>query len=66
LTQLASRTRRPGLDRHQLQRNLPLDRSYAYNNDGEGVNAYVIDTGILTTHWEFQGRASAIYDFDRG
>ncbi len=28
------------------------------------MNAYVIDTGILTTHWEFQGRASAIYDFD--
>jgi subtilisin family serine protease len=27
-----------------------------------GVNAYVIDTGILTTHWEFQGRAFAIYD----
>jgi subtilisin family serine protease len=28
------------------------------------VNAYVIDTGILTTHWEFGGRASAIYDFE--
>jgi subtilisin family serine protease len=26
------------------------------------VNAYVIDTGILTTHWEFNGRASSIYD----
>jgi subtilisin family serine protease len=52
-----------GLDRIN-QRNLPLDRLYAYNNEGEGVNAYVIDTGILTTHWEFQGRASAIYDFD--
>nr|CBM43237.1 serine protease [uncultured organism] len=52
-----------GLDRIN-QRSLPLDKSYAYHNDGQGVNAYVIDTGILTTHWEFQGRASAIYDFD--
>ena len=53
-----------GLDRIN-QRNLPLDQRYTYNNDGQGVNAYVIDTGILTTHWEFQGRAFAIYDFDR-
>jgi subtilisin family serine protease len=52
-----------GLDRIN-QNTLPLDRSYAYVNDGEGVNAYVIDTGILPTHWEFQGRASAIYDFE--
>lgn len=52
-----------GLDRIN-QRNLPLDRLYTYDHDGEGVNAYVIDTGILTTHWEFQGRASNIYDFD--
>ena len=26
------------------------------------VNAYIIDTGILPTHWEFRGRAFAIYD----
>lgn len=26
------------------------------------MNAYVIDTGILTTHWEFRSRASAVYD----
>lgn len=50
-----------GLDRID-QRYLPLDEYYAYQNDGEGVNAYVIDTGILPTHWEFQGRAFAIYD----
>ncbi|HET6978774.1 MAG TPA: S8 family peptidase [Pyrinomonadaceae bacterium] len=50
-----------GLDRIG-QRSLPLDEKYAYQNDGTGVNAYVIDTGILPTHWEFQGRASAIYD----
>lgn len=50
-----------GLDRIG-QRSLPLDEQYAYQNDGTGVNAYVIDTGILPTHWEFQGRASALYD----
>ena len=54
-----------GLDRID-QRYLPLNDQYAYNNNGEGVNAYVIDTGILPTHSEFGGRASAIYDFDRG
>ena len=50
-----------GLDRIG-QRNLPLDDVYAYNNDGLGVNAYIIDTGILTTHLDFLDRASAIYD----
>ncbi|HEX2269027.1 MAG TPA: S8 family peptidase [Pyrinomonadaceae bacterium] len=50
-----------GLDRLN-QRYLPLDKSYSYNRDGEGVNAYIIDTGILTTHWEFGQRAFAVYD----
>jgi subtilisin family serine protease len=50
-----------GLDRID-QRSLPLNEYYGYHNDGEGVNAYVIDTGILPTHWEFRDRASAIYD----
>lgn len=53
-----------GLDRIN-QRYLPLDRYYGFINSGVGVNAYVIDTGILSTHWEFQGRASAVFDFDR-
>ena len=50
-----------GLDRID-QRYLPLNNQYAYVNNGLGVNAYVIDSGILTTHWEFQGRAFGIYD----
>jgi len=54
-----------GLDRID-QRNLPLDTYYAYHNDGTGVNAYIIDTGILATHYEFRERASAIYDAIEG
>ena len=50
-----------GLDRID-QRTQQLNGFYTYHNNGEGVNAYIIDTGILPTHWEFQGRASAIYD----
>lgn len=50
-----------GLDRIN-QRNLPLDDMYAFTNTGQGVNAYVIDTGILPTHYEFNERAFAIYD----
>jgi len=50
-----------GLDRIG-QHYLPLNDQYAYVNNGAGVNAYIIDSGILTTHWEFQRRAFAIYD----
>jgi len=50
-----------GLDRIN-QRHLPLDQVYAFTNNGQGVNAYVIDTGILPTHYEFNQRAFAIYD----
>lgn len=50
-----------GLDRID-QRVLPLSNSYAYNTDGYGVTAYIIDTGIRTTHTEFGGRASIGYD----
>jgi subtilisin family serine protease len=45
-----------GLDRID-QRSLPLDGSYTYDGDGTGTTAYVIDTGIRTTHAEFGGRA---------
>ncbi|MGW5055285.1 S8 family serine peptidase [Actinokineospora sp. NPDC004072] len=46
-----------GLDRID-QRDLPLDNSYTSPNDGAGVTAYIIDTGIRTTHSDFGGRAS--------
>ncbi|GGS36579.1 MULTISPECIES: S8 family serine peptidase [Actinokineospora] len=46
-----------GLDRID-QRDLPLDNSYTYPNDGAGVTAYIIDTGIRTTHADFGGRAT--------
>lgn len=45
-----------GLDRVD-QRNLPLDSSYSSTASGSGVDVYVVDTGILTTHPDFGGRA---------
>jgi subtilisin family serine protease len=45
-----------GLDRID-QPNLPLNGAYTYNNTGAGVNAYILDSGIRTTHQEFGGRA---------
>jgi len=46
-----------GLDRID-QRNLPLNRTYNYSVTGAGVNAYIIDTGIRTSHVDFGGRAT--------
>jgi len=52
-----------GIDRTD-QRSRPLDSTYRYfENAGEGVDVYIIDTGILTTHNDFSGRASHGYDF---
>ena len=50
-----------GLDRID-QRPLPLSGSYTWNTAGQGVTAYVIDTGIRTSHADFGGRASSGYD----
>ncbi|ELS56103.1 putative secreted subtilisin-like serine protease [Streptomyces viridochromogenes Tue57] len=51
-----------GLDRVD-QKNLPLNSSYTYpDSAGQGVTAYVIDTGVRITHSDFGGRASYGYD----
>lgn len=54
-----------GLDRID-QTSLPLNSTYSYTNDGTGVNAYVIDTGIRIAHSEFNGRATLGYDVIKG
>jgi len=50
-----------GLDRVD-QRPLPMDTNYSYNSMGNGIHAYVIDSGIRVTHSEFGGRAIRSYD----
>lgn len=45
-----------GLDRID-QRTLPLDGIYNYSYTGYGIPVYIVDSGILLTHPEFQGRA---------
>lgn len=58
----ATQTNPPwGLDRID-QRNRPLNGTYVYNWTGSGVRAYIIDTGIRTSHSQFGGRASNVFD----
>ena len=50
-----------GLDRID-QRPLPVDKTYSYPFTGEGVTAYIIDSGIRFDHAEFEGRAVRGFD----
>jgi len=50
-----------GLDRVD-QRDLPLDNNYSSTTTASNVHAYIIDTGVETTHPEFGGRATSGFD----
>ena len=50
-----------GLDRID-QRNRPLNSAYTYSTTASNVHAYIIDTGIRTTHQDFGGRAVSGFD----
>jgi subtilisin family serine protease len=49
-----------GIDRVD-QRNRPLSTTYNYTSTGSGVTAYIIDTGILTSHNDLRPRAVSGY-----
>ncbi|MBV9790971.1 MAG: S8 family peptidase [Chloroflexi bacterium] len=49
-----------GLDR--IDQQYGLDGAYTSYNQGQGVTAYIIDTGIESSHWDFGGRAYNVYD----
>ncbi|SFA88939.1 Serine protease, subtilisin family [Amycolatopsis marina] len=52
-----------GLDRID-EADLPMDGKFTYpDTAGGGVTAYVLDTGVRTTHNEFESRAANGYDF---
>ena len=51
-----------GLDRID-QRSALLDGSYSYNSGGVGVDGYVVDSGIRSTHTDFGGRVDTVNAF---
>ena len=50
-----------GIDRIDQVQTL-LSGTYSWNNAGAGVRAYILDTGIATSHPDFEGRAANAYD----
>ncbi|AYY88927.1 S8 family peptidase [Acinetobacter baumannii] len=49
-----------GIDRLD-QKALPLNSTYSYLQTGSGTTAYIVDTGILSSHQEFSGRVLSGY-----
>ncbi|MFA5919410.1 MAG: S8 family peptidase [Candidatus Nanopelagicaceae bacterium] len=51
-----------GLDRID-QRSLPLSNTFDFSStgNGAGVIAYIVDTGVLSTHTDFAGRVASGY-----
>jgi subtilisin family serine protease len=54
-----------GLDRID-QHPLPLSGSYSYSKDGTSVRAYVIDTGLESSHPEYGSRALNVFNATSG
>ena len=52
-----NRIRRRGGSTGSTSGMLPLDASYTYPNTASNVRAYILSTGIRTTHVDFGGRA---------
>ena len=46
-----------GLDRID-QRGLPLNAQYSFSATGSGVTSYIVDTGVLATHTQFENRVT--------
>jgi len=42
------------------QTDLPLSGSFTFSSDGTGVTAYIIDSGAVFNHIEFEGRISPV------
>lgn len=46
------------------QRYGPSDHAFSYATTGQGVNIYILDTGINVTHPDFGGRAAGAWSWD--